>query len=78
MEKLFGCFSEFQLALNRDYGVPYGRSAEEFETSDLQIEEPWVICPNCEEPIYMSDCIGDGKDYWDCPACCCVEDGVIE
>lgn len=78
MEKLYGCFSEFQQRLADDYGVPYGIQDEMGFTSDLEIDEPWVVCPNCDEPILMADCLGDGKDYWDCPSCCCIEDGLID
>lgn len=73
-----GVFSDFQLLLNQDFGVPYGTGAIEYKSSDILVEDPWVICPNCDEPIYMSDCIGDGKNYWDCPSCCCIEEGELE
>ena len=73
-------FLEFQTKLANDFGVPYGVGDVEGFTSDLEIDEPWVICPECGEPIYLSDCIHleHQKYYWDCPACCCIEDGVIE
>lgn len=71
-------FNEFQVNLSKEYGVPYGCGEIEGKSSNQHLDEPWVICPNCEEPIYMTDCIGDGKDYYDCPSCCCVEDGLLE
>jgi hypothetical protein len=71
-------FSEFQAKLANDFGMPYGIGDVEGYTSDLLIDEPWTQCPECGEPIYLSDCLGNGKTYWDCPACCCIEDGVIE
>ena len=80
MTKRCECFSEFQAYLSDTFGVPYGIGEQEGLTSDLEIDDPWVICPNCDEPIYLSDCIhrGDEKDYWDCPACCCIEDDLLE
>lgn len=73
-------FSEFQAKLANDFGVPYGVGDAEGYTSDLLIDEPWVICPECGDPIYLSDCVylEHNKGYWDCPACCCIEDGVIK
>ena len=71
-------FSEFQAKLADDFGMPYGIGDVEGFTSDLLIDDPWTQCPECGEPIYLSDCLGDEKLYWDCPACCCIEDGVIE
>ena len=76
--KVDGTFSDFQASLADIYGVCFGIGEQEGFTSDLEIDEPWVICPNCDEPIYMSDCIGNGKDYWDCPSCCCIEDGYLD
>lgn len=78
MDKIYAGFSKFQKALTEVYGVPYGAGAEEGKFSDIEAEEPWVICPNCDDPIYLSDCVGDGKEYWDCPACCCIEDELLE
>lgn len=78
MDKIMAEFSKFQKAFAEAYGSPFGCGEEEGKYGDLSIEEPWVICPNCEEPIYLTDCVGDGKEYWDCPACCCVEDGLLE
>lgn len=80
MDKLIGCFSEFQQRLTKDYGSPFGRGEEEGKYGDLPVEDPWVICPYCDEPIYMTDCLyrEDDKEYWDCPACCFVEDDLLE
>lgn len=74
MEKLYGNFEEFQLALNRVYGMPYGVGEDEGVTSPDNDPDAWVICPQCQEPIYVCDQHED-KDYWDCPSCCIVEDG---
>ena len=78
--KEYMSFSQFQLKLAGDFGVCFGIDGWEGITSDLEIDEPWVICPECGEPIYLSDCIhlDHQKGYWDCPACCCIEDGVIK
>jgi transcription elongation factor Elf1 len=76
MVRLYGDFEEFQLALNRVYGVPYGVGDKEGATSPDNDPNAWVICPQCGEPIYVCDALYDEKDYWDCPACCCAEDGV--
>ena len=76
--KEYMSFSQFQLKLAGDFGVCFGIDGWEGITSDFEIDEPWVICPECGEPIYLSDCLDDDKPYWDCPACCCIEDGVIK
>lgn len=74
MGKLYGNFAEFQKELNRTYGCPYGVGDQEDITSPMNLPEAWVICPQCQEPIYVGD-QDTSKDYWDCPACCFVEDG---
>ena len=73
-------FSDFQAKLADDFGVPFGIGEQEGITSDIEVDEPWVICPECGDPIYLSDCtyLEHNKGYWDCPACCCIEDGVIK
>ena len=80
MDKIMAPFSKFQKAFAEAYGSPYGCGEEEGKYGDLPVEDPWVICPNCDEPIYLTDCIyrEDDKEYWDCPACCCIEDNLLE
>ena len=80
MDKITAEFSKFQKALSETYGSPYGCGEEEGKYGDLPVEDPWVICPYCDEPIYMTDCLyrGDDKEYWDCPSCCYIEDNLLE
>ena len=75
--KIDGGFSQFQRMLADIFGSPYGCGDAEGEVSDLVIDDPWVVCPNCEEVIYLSDCLTHSQPYWDCPACGGIEEGAL-